>query len=96
MIDTLPTEAKINWQEQLSTLLHAYNCSHLNVTGFSSFYLMCGRHPMCYQLIYSLVYEHPILMLLHHIVIFKNSKRLDWEYKIADEVSKKESECSKK
>ena len=26
MIGTLPTEAKINWQEQLPTLVHAYNC----------------------------------------------------------------------
>ena len=46
MIGTLPTEAKINWQEQLSTLVHAYNCSHLNAKGFSPFYLMFGRHPM--------------------------------------------------
>ena len=46
MIGTLPTEAKINWQEQLPTLVHAYNCSHLNATGFSPFYLMYGRQPM--------------------------------------------------
>ena len=25
MIGTLPTEAKINWQEQIPTLVHAYN-----------------------------------------------------------------------
>ena len=37
MIGTLPKEAKINWQEQLTTLAHAYNCSHSNVTGFSPF-----------------------------------------------------------
>ena len=28
MIDTLPTEAKTNWHEQLPTMVHAYNCSH--------------------------------------------------------------------
>ena len=35
MIGTLPTETKINWQEQLPTMVHAYTCSHVNVTGFS-------------------------------------------------------------
>ena len=46
MISTLPTEAKITWQERLPTLVHAYNCSRSNATGFSPFYLMFGRHPM--------------------------------------------------
>ena len=46
MIGTLPMEAKINWQEHLPTLVHAYNCSKSNATGFSPFSLMFGRHPM--------------------------------------------------
>ena len=46
MIGTLLTEAKNNWQEQLPTLVHAYNCSCLKVTGFSPFYLMYRRQPM--------------------------------------------------
>ena len=46
MIGTLPIEAKIKWQEQLPTLVHAYNCSNSNATGFSPFYLMYGRQPM--------------------------------------------------
>ena len=46
MIGTLPTVAKSNWKEQLSTLVHAYNCSHSNAMGFSPFYVMFGRHPM--------------------------------------------------
>ena len=46
MIGTLPAEAKINRQEQIPTLVHAYNCSHLNATGLSPFYFMYGRHPM--------------------------------------------------
>ena len=46
MRGTLPTEAKFNCQEQLSTLVHGYNWGHLNATGFSPFYLMFGKHPM--------------------------------------------------
>ena len=46
MIGTLHIEAKINWQKQLSTLVHAYNSIHSNAAGFSPFFLMFGRHPM--------------------------------------------------
>ena len=46
MIGTLPTEAKIRWQEHLPTLVHAYNSSYWNATGFSPFYQMYGRQPM--------------------------------------------------
>ena len=45
IIGALPIEAKIKWQEQLSTLIHAYNCSCANATGFSPFYLMYRRQP---------------------------------------------------
>ena len=46
MIGTVPTEAKIIWQEQLPTLVHAYHCSHLNAIGFGPLYLIFGRQPM--------------------------------------------------
>ena len=43
MIGTLPPEAKVNWQEQMSTLAHAYNCMRLHAIGFSPYLLMYGR-----------------------------------------------------
>ena len=46
MKGTLPTEAKIIWQEHLPTLVHAYNSSHSNMSGFSPFDLMYSRQPM--------------------------------------------------
>ena len=46
MIGTLHTEAQISWQEHLPTLVHAYNSSHSNATGFNLFYLMFGRQSM--------------------------------------------------
>ena len=73
MIDTLPTEAKINWQEQLSTLVHAYNCSHLNATGFSPFYLMFGRHPML-SIDIQFGVECQTVLLPHHMAISRNVK----------------------
>ena len=45
MMGTLPTHAKRNWQEWITTLTHAYNCTVSSVTGFSPYFLMFGRTP---------------------------------------------------
>ena len=43
MLGTLPKEFKKNWQEWVSTLTHAYNCTASNATGFESYFLMYGQ-----------------------------------------------------
>ena len=45
MMGTLPTHAKMNWQEWIATLTHAYNCTVSSVTGFSPYFLMFRRTP---------------------------------------------------
>ena len=45
MLVTLPEKPKSIWQEQVLTLVHAYNCTRSNATGFSPYYLMFGRKP---------------------------------------------------
>ena len=45
MLGTLPSHAKKNWQEWITTLTHAYNCTVSPVTGFSQYFLMFGRNP---------------------------------------------------
>ena len=45
MLGTLPTEEKLNWQDWVSNLTHAYNCMTTKVTGFSPYFLMFGREP---------------------------------------------------
>ena len=45
MLGTLPTYAKKNWQERVTTLTHAYNCTVSAVTGFSPHFLMFGWTP---------------------------------------------------
>ena len=45
MLGTLPTHAKKNWQEWVTTLAPAYNCTIFSVTGFSPYFLMFGRTP---------------------------------------------------
>ena len=45
MLGTLPSHAKKNWQEWITTLTHAYNCTVSPITGFSPYFLMFGRNP---------------------------------------------------
>ena len=42
---TLQTHAKKNWQECVSTLVHAYHNTVSNATGFSPYFLMYGCQP---------------------------------------------------
>ena len=46
MLGTLPNDFKSKWTQHISTLVYAYNCTHSNVTGFSPYYLLYGRHPL--------------------------------------------------
>ena len=45
MLGTLLDKPKSTWREQVPTLVHAYNCTRNNVTGFSPYYLMFGWKP---------------------------------------------------
>ena len=96
MIDTLPIEAYINWQEQLPTLVHAYNCSHSNVTGFSPFYLMYWRQSWLPIDVQFGAQTPDIVASTSCCYIQKLQRRLEWAYKIANEISKKESQHSEK
>ena len=45
MLGTLAEKPKRAWREQVPTLVHAYNCTRNNATGFSLCYLMFGQKP---------------------------------------------------
>ena len=45
MLGTLDPDKKANWKSYIGSLVHAYNCTKHDNTGFSPYYLMFGRHP---------------------------------------------------
>ena len=95
MLETLPTHAKKNWQEWVTTLTHAYNCTVSSVTGFSPYFLMFGQTPKI-----PLDIEMGVMLTQGHTsyqnYASKLKARLEWAYQAIHENNQKESECHKK
>ena len=96
MLGTLPSHAKKNWQEWITTLTHAYNCAVSPVTGFSPYFLMFGRNPklpLDIDLGIPTMEQEPTSQQNY---AQKLCSKLQWTYQNVQENNKKESEHHKR
>ena len=96
MIGTLPSELKHNWQDHVSTLVHAYNCMDTTATNFSPHYLMFGRELNLPINIKFGVRTPDLVATSTKNYVEKLQKRLAWAYKKAQEVNHKKSKRNKR
>ena len=94
MLGTLPEKPKITWSKQVPILVHVYNCIRNNATGFSPYYLMFGRNPCLPVDIF--FGTNTADLRWNSTTYIENLKwRIEWAYKTANEVVKKEQERNK-
>ncbi|KAL6459833.1 hypothetical protein MHYP_G00315920 [Metynnis hypsauchen] len=89
MLGTLQDQDKTCWRDHVRPLVHAYNCTRNEVTGFSPYELMFGRQP---RLPVDLAFKLPVPEGQHssHSEYVQNLKsRLKESYKIAMEKAAK-------
>lgn len=95
MLRTLSDSQKSRWAENLNKVVHAYNCTRHEVTGFSPFFLLFGRHP---RLPIDLILEtetQPNRSSSHTQYVQKWSKAMKEAYQLAIKKSKEGSAKAK-
>ena len=92
MIGSLNPNEKRHWQDWVSTLTHAYNCTCCDSTGFSPYYLMFGRVPRLPIDIEYGVTQPELIDKSRQNYARKLRACLNWAFKVAKDVNLKESE----
>ncbi|MEE4247445.1 MAG: RNase H-like domain-containing protein [Kangiellaceae bacterium] len=82
MMGTLDQEKKGDWKKYVAALVHAYNCTTNDVTGFSPFFLMFGRKPRL-PVDVVLGVERESSGQGYHEYVAGLKRRLDQAYKLA-------------
>ena len=95
MIGTLPDEYKAQWPQHIPMLVHAYNCTRSNATGYSPFYLLYGRKPLLPIDIEFGVYNPNVSDTITSKYIKKLKRSLEWAIKKAHAYSQKEKQRAK-
>ena len=96
MIGSLNLSKKRRWQDWVSTLTHAYNCTRCDSTGFSLYYLMFGCVPHLPIDIEYGVTQPELIDKSRQNYAQKLQAHLNWAFKVAKDVNLKESERQKR
>ena len=90
MLGTLPVKSKKEWQDWVSTMTHAYNCTISHATAYKPYYLMYGREP---RLAIDVKYGVTMPTLTNNVrynYIKKLQARLRWAFNNAKDFNQKE------
>ena len=86
MLFTLPESYKSHWKDHLNKIVHAYNCTRHESTGYSPFYLMFGHHlHLPIDLIFNLTPTTDSLSYLQYVAKWQSAMKE--AYRIAAEKS---------
>ena len=95
MLGTLEEEQKSDWKSYVPTLVHAYNSTHHETTGYSPHYLMFGRHPRLAIDAFLGIKQDPGSPSKSSYVS-NLKKKLDFAYKVATKEARRQSRRHKK
>lgn len=94
MLGTLENQKKCHWREHVRPLVHAYNCTKNDVTGFSPYELMFGRQPrLPVDLAFGLPVHHQPGS--HSQYVQNLRSHLETSYRVASENAKKVADRNK-
>ena len=95
MLGTLDNHQKEDWKSFVAPLVHAYNATKHDSTGYSPYFLMFGRHPrLAIDAYLGLNSPEESISSREHYVT-KLKKRLQFAYKIASKEAQKNAERHK-
>nr|XP_055074659.1 uncharacterized protein LOC129454170 [Misgurnus anguillicaudatus] len=95
MLGTLENKQKAHWKDYVKPMVHAYNCTRNDVTGYSPYELMFGRQPrLPLDIAFGILNDEPQQSHSQYVTSLK--QRLEESYKLAVENSKKVAERNKK
>lgn len=94
MLRNLAEDAKSDWKSSLAKVVHAYNCTRSEATGYAPYYLLYGRSPrLPVDIMFRLAPSEQNAS--HGDYASKWRKRMQEAYKLATETAQKEQSRAK-
>uniref|UniRef100_A0A8C5MS83 Gypsy retrotransposon integrase-like protein 1 n=1 Tax=Leptobrachium leishanense TaxID=445787 RepID=A0A8C5MS83_9ANUR len=90
MLRTLTEKEKTDWKNSLGKVVHAYNCTRSEATGYSPYYLLFGRSPrLPIDLLFNRAVEEKQETYEDYVTEWQ--KRMSEAYVVASRAAKKEA-----